>query len=54
MHHQDDLVAARLFSGATMKFLTEHHPECLGEIMYLIIFGELIDPYQNRNIGHQE
>ena len=54
MDRQDDLAAARLFSGATMKFLTEHHPEYLGEIVYLFVFGELIDAYQNRNISHPE
>ena len=37
-----------------MKFLTKHHPEYLGKIVYLFVFGELIDAYQNHNISHQE
>ena len=51
---QDDNAAARLFSGPTFKFLCEKHPKYLGEIIYLFVFGELIDAYQNRNISHQE
>ena len=51
---QDDNAAAHLFSAPTLKFLCEKHPEYLGEIIYLFVFRELIDAYQNRNIGHQE
>jgi hypothetical protein len=51
---QDDNAAACLFSASTLKFLSDKHPEYLSEIIYLFVFGELIDAYQNRNIGHQE
>ena len=54
LDRQDDNAAARLFSAATIEFLIKHHPDYLGEIIYLFIFGELIDAYQNRAIAHQE
>jgi hypothetical protein len=54
LDRQDDNAAARLFSAATMEFLVKNHPEYLGEIVYLFIFGELIDAYQNRTLPHQE
>jgi hypothetical protein len=34
--------------------LTENYPELLGPIIYLFVFGELIDAYQNRHIPHIE
>ncbi|KAF7972553.1 hypothetical protein HWV62_17764 [Athelia sp. TMB] len=54
LDRQDDNAAARLFSAATLEFLSKHHPEYLGEVVYLFIFGELIDAYQNREIDHEE
>lgn len=39
-----------MFSGATLEWLTEHQPQGLGLIVYLFIFGELIDAYQNRSM----
>jgi hypothetical protein len=51
---QDDNAAAPLFSIATVKFLIEHHPDYLGEIIYLFIFRELIDAYQNQTLANQE
>ncbi|KAJ7909891.1 hypothetical protein B0H13DRAFT_1616161 [Mycena leptocephala] len=54
MDRQDDNAATRLFSADTLKYLADHHPEYLGEIVYLFIFGELIDAYQNRSISHAE
>jgi hypothetical protein len=51
---QDDNAAAQLFSAATMEFLAKHHPEYLGEIIYLFAFGELINAYQNWSLPHQE
>ena len=54
LDRQDDNAAARLFSAATIEFLIKHHPDYLGEIIYLFIFGELIDAYQNRALAHQE
>ncbi|KAJ6600651.1 hypothetical protein B0H10DRAFT_2230917 [Mycena sp. CBHHK59/15] len=54
LDRQDDNAATRLFSADTLKYLTDHHPEYLGEIVYLFVFGELIDAYQNRSISHAE
>jgi len=50
LDRQDDNAVARLFSAATIEFLVEHHPDHLGEIIYLFVFGELIDAYQNRTL----
>jgi hypothetical protein len=54
LDRQDDNAAARLFSAAVIEFLSKHHPDYLGEIVYLFVFGELIDAYQNRAMHHQE
>ncbi|KII84575.1 hypothetical protein PLICRDRAFT_167537 [Plicaturopsis crispa FD-325 SS-3] len=54
MDRQDDNATARLFSAETLQFLADHHPEYMGEIVYLFVFGELVDAYQNRSIGHAE
>jgi hypothetical protein len=51
---QDDNAAARLFSATTLEFLTKHHPDRVGHIAYLFVFGELVDSYQNRSIAHGE
>ncbi|TFK27117.1 hypothetical protein FA15DRAFT_702135 [Coprinopsis marcescibilis] len=51
---QDDHAASRLFSADVLKFFSEKHPEYLGDIIYLFIFGELIDAYQNRSMTHPE
>lgn len=45
---QDDNAVVCLFSSATLKYLTENHPESVGVIVYLFVFGELVDAYQNR------
>jgi hypothetical protein len=51
---QDDNAAARLFSADVIKYLADHHPDYVGEIVYLFVFGELIDAYQNRSMEHLE
>ncbi|KAI0069937.1 hypothetical protein K474DRAFT_1609629 [Panus rudis PR-1116 ss-1] len=51
---QDDNAAIRLFSSGALGHLTEKHPESLGDIVYLFVFGELIDAYQNRHISLAE
>jgi len=53
LDRQDDNAAVRLFSAPVIEFLADHHPDYLGEIIYLFIFGELIDAYQNRAMSHQ-
>ena len=54
LDRQDDNAATRLFSAKTLKFLASHHPDCIGVIVYLFVFGELVDAYQNRHITHSE
>lgn len=54
LDRQDDNAATRLFSADTLKYICDHHPDYRGEIVYLFIFGELIDAYQNRSISHLE
>ena len=51
---QDDSAAIRLFSADALQWLTENYPTLLGPIIYLFVFGELIDAYQNRHIPHIE
>ena len=51
MDRQDDNAATRLFSGATLEWLSNNHPEFLGLITYLFICGEVIDAYQNRSLS---
>lgn len=54
LDRQDDSAATRLFSADVLKYLCDNHPDYLGEIVYLFVFGELIDAYQNRAISHAE
>ncbi|OCH92999.1 hypothetical protein OBBRIDRAFT_863358 [Obba rivulosa] len=54
LDRQDDNAATRLFSAATLNFLVQNYKEDLGEIVYLFVFGELVDAYQNRHISHSE
>ena len=54
LDRQDDNAASRLFSSKTLQYLCENHPEHVGDIVYLFVFGELIDAYQNRSIPHSE
>ncbi|KAJ3851252.1 hypothetical protein EV368DRAFT_74705 [Lentinula lateritia] len=54
LDRQDDNAASRLFSASTLKFLSQNHPDQLGVIIHLFVFGELCDAYQNRHIEHVE
>lgn len=54
LDRQDDNAAARLISADTLSYLTGHYPDRAGEVVYLFIFGELIDAYQNRSVSHRE
>ena len=54
LDRQDDSAALRLFSADVLKYLADNHPDYVGEIVYLFIFGELIDAYQNRSMQHLE
>lgn len=35
-------------------YLTNHYPDRVGEIVYLFVFGDLVDAYQNRSIADFE
>ena len=51
---QDDNAAVCLFSADILKYLAENHLNYVGEIVYLFVFGELIEAYQNRSMQHLE
>ncbi|KAF8193695.1 hypothetical protein BJ912DRAFT_848156 [Pholiota molesta] len=52
LDRQDDRAAARLFAARTLEFTIENLDNELGLIIYLFVFGEMIDAYQNRQITH--
>ncbi|KAJ7659816.1 hypothetical protein DFH06DRAFT_1326841 [Mycena polygramma] len=54
LDRQDDAAACRLFCAAVLEWLAENHPDYIGEIVYLFVFGELVDAYQSREITHME
>ncbi|KAF7300831.1 hypothetical protein MKEN_01309000 [Mycena kentingensis (nom. inval.)] len=54
LDRQDDNAAARLFSAQTLQTLIDRYSEHRGLIVYLFIFGEVTDAYQNRHITHLE
>lgn len=54
LDRQDDCAAARLFSASSLEWMTDRHPEWTGVAVYLFVFGELVDAYQNRSISHLE
>ncbi|KAF8218504.1 hypothetical protein L208DRAFT_1490856, partial [Tricholoma matsutake] len=55
-HHCTSKMSTNLINKMTMilQYLADHHPDYIGEIVYLFVFGELIDAYQNRAISHVE
>lgn len=50
---QDDNAATRLASATAIDYLVARHPDRLGMIVYLFVFRELIDAYQNWEITHR-
>jgi hypothetical protein len=54
LDRQDDAAATRLGSADVLQWLADHYPQLLGPIVYLFIFYELIDAYQNRVMKHVE
>ncbi|KAJ3965299.1 hypothetical protein EV361DRAFT_955152 [Lentinula raphanica] len=54
LDRQDDNAASCLFSAATLSYLIDHHRQDTGLIVYLFVFGELCDAYQNRHISHSD
>ncbi|KAF8228715.1 hypothetical protein L208DRAFT_1485664 [Tricholoma matsutake] len=51
LDRQDDNAAPHLFSGATLEWLNSKHSEHLGLVVYLFVFGKLINAYQNCHIS---
>ncbi|KIY43701.1 hypothetical protein FISHEDRAFT_52985 [Fistulina hepatica ATCC 64428] len=51
---QDDNAARRLFSAKNLEYIVHHRPDYVGELVFLFVFGELIDAYQSRSINHFE
>jgi hypothetical protein len=54
LNQQDGSAATRLFCAKTVAYLSKNFLKYIGEIVYLFVFRELIDAYQNREIPHAE
>ncbi|KAJ7438890.1 hypothetical protein B0H11DRAFT_2356551 [Mycena galericulata] len=54
MDRQDDAAATRLLSAASLEWFKKNKPDKLGVMVYLFVFGELIDAYQSRTISIEE
>ena len=55
LDRQDDCAAARLFSAPFLRYcISQHGNTNLGLPIYLFIFGELVDAYENHHISHVE
>jgi hypothetical protein len=55
LDRQDDRAAARLFSASFLEFcITQHGRTNVALPIYLFVFGELIDAYENRHIHHMD
>ncbi|KAF7291444.1 hypothetical protein MIND_01289500 [Mycena indigotica] len=52
LDRQDDGAATRMFSADTLQYIAENHPDWPFAIIYLFVFGELVDAYQNRSLSH--
>jgi hypothetical protein len=52
LDRQDDAAALRYLSSATIEWTKTHFPNLRGFIIYLFIFGELVDAWQSRHIKH--
>lgn len=50
LDRQDDNAACRTFSGQTLKWMVDNHPEWIGCAIYLFLGGETVDALQNRFI----
>ncbi|KAJ7436725.1 hypothetical protein B0H11DRAFT_2255972 [Mycena galericulata] len=50
----DDRAAARLFSADTLQQAAEDPVNNIGLVIYLFVFGDLIDAYQSRTLSHHE
>jgi hypothetical protein len=54
LDRQDDNAASRVFSSGSLRFFIERYRDRLVLIVYLFVFGELVDAYQNRRISIRE
>ena len=54
LDRQDDNAATRLFCAASLQWLESRGPEFSALVVYLFVFGDLIDAYQNRSISITE
>ncbi|RXW12056.1 hypothetical protein EST38_g13798 [Candolleomyces aberdarensis] len=54
LDRQDDRAAARLFSSATLDYAISRFESNLGLIVYLFVFGKMVDAFQNRSLPHVE
>ena len=55
LDRQDDRAAARLFSATFLEYCIRHDRSSYASValpIYLFVFGELIDAYENRHIPH--
>lgn len=51
LNHQDDDAVTRLFSVGALEWIAKNRPNKHGLVVYLFVFGKLIDAYQNWNIS---
>ena len=54
LDHQDDNAATRLFCGDTLQWLKDNRSGHYSLIIYLFVFGELIDAYQSHTLSITE
>ncbi|ETW79465.1 hypothetical protein HETIRDRAFT_306089, partial [Heterobasidion irregulare TC 32-1] len=47
---QDDNAATRFFSSHTLEWMVKNRPEWVGPIIYVFVFGDLVDAYENRHL----
>ena len=52
MDHQDNNAVTQFFSTLALEYLVSKFPDHIRQIVYLFIFGELVDAYQNHKINH--
>ncbi|KAJ7258249.1 hypothetical protein C8J57DRAFT_1073709, partial [Mycena rebaudengoi] len=50
----DDRATASLFSADTLEQAAEDPENSMNLVVYLLVFGNLIDAYQSRTISHHE
>ncbi|KAF8988922.1 hypothetical protein BDQ17DRAFT_1257414 [Cyathus striatus] len=55
LDRQDDNAASRLFSASVLQYLIDNYKDnTLREIVYLFVFGDFIDAFQNRSMSHAD